>query len=377
MNYQPVKAQISNFLTGARLTSLPICISAALFASNAHAWPNNAPSFDPGFNPTSTPCDGAVRFPGWAQNVTDGDGETSGLGFIMTGVSNPEIFATFPFVSWPSLTLTYTLKPGTPAGSSSTITAILRDTSGTGQGGSDTSEPRSWTIFTDGCTDVDLDGIADEIDPEISLPVDSDGDGIFDDADLDDDNDGIPDDIEGNGLIDTDGDGLPDSLDLDSDNDGLLDVVEGGNGAADIDGDGMMDGGVDSDGIPVNANGNVTDSDGDGIPDSQEPNGVDVSTDTDGDGISDDVDEDDDGDGVSDVDEGTGDSNGDGIPDSLDPDTDGSQVVTVQSEPINTTIETGLNGGGCTLGGGSGFDPLLMMSGLFALLGLRRRKPNK
>ena len=365
---------LKDFLTGARPAALPFCITAALFASSASAAPNNPPSFDPGFNPTSTPCDGHVRFPMWAQNVTDGDGATSGLRFIMTGVSNPEIFSVFPFVSSPSLTLTYTLKPGTPAGSNSTITAILRDTSGTGQGGSDTSEPRSWTIFTEGCTDVDLDGIADEIDPEITLPVDSDGDGVIDAIDLDDDNDGIPDDVEGNGLLDTDGDGIPDSLDLDSDNDGLPDVAEGGNGEFDLDGDGRMDGGVDADGIPLDASGNVTDSDGDGIPDSQEPNGVDVSTDTDGDGISDDLDDDDDGDGVSDADEGTGDSDGDGIPDSLDPDTDGSQVVTVQSGPVNTRIETGLNGGGCTLGGGSGFDPLLMLAGLFALLGLRRRK---
>lgn len=371
-----MKNRITDILTGARLASLPVCIAAALVAPTAHAAPNNPPSFEPGFNPTSTPCDGAVRFEGWARSVTDGDGETSGLKFRMTGISNPEIFDDFPFVSWPSLSLTYTLKPGTPAGSSSTITAVLRDTSGTGQGGSDTSEPRSWTIFTEGCTDVDLDGIADEIDPEIRLRVDSDGDGVFDDVDLDDDNDGISDVIEGDGLVDTDDDGIPDSLDLDSDNDGLLDVAEGGNSAADINADGMIDGEVDADGVPLNGNGRVTDSDGDGIPDSQEPNGDDVSTDTDGDGINDDVDEDDDGDGVSDVDEGTGDSDGDGIPDSLDPDTDGSQVVTVQSGPINRMVETGVSGGGCTLGNG-GFDPILMLTGLFALLGLRRRKTNK
>ena len=96
---------------------------------------------------------------------------------------------------------------------------------------------------------------------------------MIDAIDLDDDNDGIPDDVEGNGLLDTDGDGIPDSLDLDSDNDGLPDVAEGGNGEFDLDGDGRMDGGVDADGIPLDASGNVTDSDGDGIPDSQEPNG--------------------------------------------------------------------------------------------------------
>lgn len=371
-----MKNRIADLLAGSSLASLPVCIAAALFASGAQAAPNNPPSFNPGFNPTSSPCDGDVRFVEWAQNVTDGDGETSGLNFRITGISNPEIFSTFPFVSWPSRTLTYTLKPGTPGGSSSTVTAVLRDTSGTGQGGSDTSEPRTWTIFTEGCTDVDLDGIADEIDPEIRLPLDSDGDGIFDRDDLDDDNDGIPDAVEGDGLVDTDGDGIPDSLDLDSDNDGLLDVAEGGNADADLDGDGRIDGDVDADGVPVNSNGAVTDSDGDGIPDSQEPNGVDISTDTDGDGILDDIDEDDDGDGVSDIDEGTGDSDGDGIPDSLDPDTDGSQVVTVQSGSVNRMVETGLSGGGCTVGVSGGFDPLMLMAGLLAAMGLRRRKTN-
>ncbi len=358
----------------ARLASLPVCIAAALATTALQAAPNNPPSFDPGFNPTSTPCDGDVSFTEWAQNVTDGDGGTSRVDFRITGVSNPDIFSTFPFVSWPSRTLTYTLKPGTPAGESAVITAVLIDSSGTGQGGSDTSEPRSWTIFTEGCTDVDLDGIADEIDPDISIRIDTDGDGMFDDEDMDDDNDGIPDDIEGNGLVDTDSDGIPDSLDLDSDNDGLMDVDEAGNTAADTNGDGMIDGAVDDNGMPLNGSGEVTDSDGDGIPDSQEPNGVDVSTDTDGDGITDDLDADDDGDGVSDVDEGTGDSNGDGIPDSLDPDTDGSQTVTVQSGPVNAIVETGLSGGGCTLSSGGGFDPLLPMLSLLALLGVRRRK---
>ena len=56
--------------------------------------------------------------------------------------------------------------------------------------------------------------------------IDSDGDGIFDGCDLDDDNDGILDTVEGN--VDTDGDGIPNRLDLDSDGDGCSDAVEGG-----------------------------------------------------------------------------------------------------------------------------------------------------
>lgn len=104
--------------------------------------------------------------------------------------------------------------------------------------------------------------------------TDTDGDGVDDYLDIDSDNDGILDYIElqassasptvptgndanGNGIddsfeamsspIDTDGDGIPDFQDPDSDNDGALDSVE----AYDTDNDGIADvlySGVDSDG---------------------------------------------------------------------------------------------------------------------------------
>jgi hypothetical protein len=119
--------------------------------------------------------------------------------------------------------------------------------------------------------------------------IDSDGDGIADLLDVDDENDGIPDieeagfkayssnlstmdrssastwlDANNNGLNDyietmisggtyvlpdTDGDGVRNFLDLDSDNDSLFDVDESGilNGDGDINGDGKGDG-LDSDG---------------------------------------------------------------------------------------------------------------------------------
>ena len=54
--------------------------------------------------------------------------------------------------------------------------------------------------------------------------IDTDGDMIADGADLDADNDGILDALEGVG--DSDGDGIPNYLDLDSDNDGIPDNVE-------------------------------------------------------------------------------------------------------------------------------------------------------
>ena len=67
--------------------------------------------------------------------------------------------------------------------------------------------------------------------------LDSDGDKIPDDTDLDDDNDGILDAVEGGETRDTDGDGTPNRLDLDSDNDGCNDVIEAGFTDADNDGE--------------------------------------------------------------------------------------------------------------------------------------------
>ncbi len=60
--------------------------------------------------------------------------------------------------------------------------------------------------------------------------TDTDGDTVPDIVDVDDDNDGILDTVEDNGVVDrdTDGDGIPDSLELDADNDGCYDVTEAG-----------------------------------------------------------------------------------------------------------------------------------------------------
>ncbi len=112
----------------------------------------------------------------------------------------------------------------------------------------------------------------------IECDDDFDGDGIANDLDLDSDNDGIPDSVEGN--VDTDGDGIPDFQDLDSDNDGIFDIDEAGNGDKDEDNDGRADKKHIVNGVIDGYTYNETDTDGDGIPDYKD-------LDSDNDGIPD------------------------------------------------------------------------------------------
>jgi len=202
--------------------------------------------------------------------------------------------------------------------------------------------------------DTDGDGIPDVVDGDDDhfgdAPDDTDGDGIPDSEDIDDDNDGIPDVVEENGEAgrDTDNDGIPDTLDLDSDGDGILDIEEAdGN---DTNGDGMVDDPTDSDhdGLAdaVDSNPNdvddpqdadegrevttlpVPDTDGDGQPDFQD-------VDSDNDGLSDlveggsDPDLDDNNDGVIDD---QNDTDNDGIADSVDADTNGTAATTPDTD---------------------------------------------
>ncbi len=119
----------------------------------------------------------------------------------------------------------------------------------------------------------------------------------MDSIDIDDDNDGILDTVEGE-VADFDGDGIPNSLDLDSDGDGILDIIEsqpnvGANTLSgnDADNDGLDDnfdatpnGNQDGSGslgtTPINTDDGVgfadgpdyldIDADQDGIPDNVE-----------------------------------------------------------------------------------------------------------
>jgi uncharacterized repeat protein (TIGR01451 family) len=231
-------------------------------------------------------------------------------------------------------------------------------------------------------SDEDGDGLANTNDPDFSGNIlngygfyqDRDGDGYPNHLDIDTDNDGIIDNIEGQstfsyyppsgndadndglddvydvggaaqgiGYINTDGGSAPDYADtntdddplfdisenrlsdsvdavLDSDNDGMVDP-----GAADTDGDGLVDifDKVDGKGLAANAtNGGQTAY---YHPD-RDPVGNDrdwreySSSDNDHDGILDSADLDDDNDGILDVDEGGGDKDKDGVVAYLDAD---------------------------------------------------------
>lgn len=177
---------------------------------------------------------------------------------------------------------------------------------------------------------------------------DSDGDGIFDLIDIDDDNDGIKDTVEENlcrnspiaslaTFCDTDNDGVPDVFDLDSDNDGIPDVVEAGLGNL-SNGTGLIAAAW------LDANGN-------GMYDATETN---TPVDTDGDGVPNYLDLDSDNDSIFDVDEsgagntnaveihenGDGDINGDGVGDG--PDTDYARENDVNSDGISEYYTDGI-----------------------------------
>ena len=198
--------------------------------------------------------------------------------------------------------------------------------------------------------------------------IDSDYDEILDFDDPDDNNNGIADIVEGGGVdhsLDTDGDKIPDYLDTDFL--GFVDSnADGVNDNADLDLDGIpdqVDKDTDNDGIPdaVEANGGLlpanmdedgayppayslaNDSDGDGIV-----NDVDTSTggtalanpNSDGDAVNDFRDLDSDNDGIPDLVEAGGtdaggdgrvdsfaDATGDGLNDAYDPDVFGTTLL--------------------------------------------------
>jgi hypothetical protein len=111
----------------------------------------------------------------------------------------------------------------------------------------------------------------------IYVDIDSDGDGIGNFADPDDDNDGAPDNKDAFPLnsaesLDTDGDGIGNNADEDDDNDGISDIVDlfplDIGESKDRDNDGVGD---NTDAFPDDPN-ETKDSDNDGLGDNSDPN---------------------------------------------------------------------------------------------------------
>jgi hypothetical protein len=170
--------------------------------------------------------------------------------------------------------------------------------------------------------------------------IDTDGDGIPDGLDTDDNGNGVPD-----GQEDPDGDGIPNDQDTDDDGDGIPDTIDGYSNApdpsGDIDGDGVpnsADTDMDGDGIP---NENDSDPDGDGIRDRMSGQGT-PNGDTDGDGIPDSEDSDIDGDGIPN--ESDTDDDGDGLEDDAEAIVDGLEGIKNELEKL-TGGEQGDDGG--------------------------------
>ena len=289
----------------------------------------------------------------------------------------------------------------------------LRDLDSDGDGAFDIEDSTTGALDTDGdgmiddMADIDGDGLLDVVDGEPGQRgtiQDGDSDGVPSQVDLDDDEDGIADTLEGDADDDndgtsnrldrdSDGDGIPDRFEanrpdiigLDSDFDGIDDAYDVDiSGGVDADNDGIDDAyqatDIDNDGLPDYLD---TDTDGDGIADNIEqmlvaPNGNDTDfdgiddaydvdmtggvdanndgiddalldlSDMDGDGILNFRDTDSDGDGYGDADE-NGDFNRDGIPDYIQ---------------IDTGLETALDGNGGSIN-------LISLLGLFALAFIR------
>ncbi|NJL12261.1 MAG: T9SS type A sorting domain-containing protein [Microscillaceae bacterium] len=207
--------------------------------------------------------------------------------------------------------------------------------------------------------DSDNDGINDVIEGG-NGNLDGNGDGLVDGSDAD--RDGILDNVDDNDLVfgdanstlqDTDNDGAPDYRDLDSDNDGINDVIEGHPNTPDLDtnGDGLVDGGdADGDGIRDSVDGNDTPGT---FGDNNDPGPVD----TDGDGVPDYQDLDSDNDSILDVVEGGNgafDLNGDGIIDGIDTDGDGIRDSVDGNDTPGTFGDSGDPNPDDTAGGAAG-----------------------
>jgi large repetitive protein len=238
--------------------------------------------------------------------------------------------------------------------------------------------------FGQGSIDTDGDAVLDSVECPGGIFVDTDGDGISDCKDIDDDGDGVPTIEEGTNR-DTDGDGVVDHLDEDDDGDGESTLDEISPYQSDSDGDYILEhldadeedgpaGDLDGDGLTnseeecLGSDPEDSDTDGDGVHDEDE---VDLpcttARDTDGDGLPDVNDPDDDGDGIptsvehdtgpygpKDADDIWNDVDSDGVPNYLDLDSDGDgktdkseffggRLPDIAGVPLKVTVDIRVN----------------------------------
>jgi len=106
---------------------------------------NDAPSFTKGSDQTALEDAGAQSVANWATGISAGPADEAGqtLTFVVSGNSNPSLFAAAPAVS-ASGALTYTPAPN--ANGSATITLKLTDNGGTANGGVDASGEQTFVI---------------------------------------------------------------------------------------------------------------------------------------------------------------------------------------------------------------------------------------
>ena len=218
---------------------------------------------------------------------------------------------------------------------------------------SDSEEVRIGTDPLD--KDSDNDGIEDGQDDlplDASDNLDTDRDGIGNNRDTDDDNDGVVDSedafpLDNTESVDTDGDGIGNNRDSDDDNDGVVDSED----AFPLDNTESVD--TDRDGIGNNRD---TDDDNDGVVDSDDAFPLDniESVDTDGDGIGNNRDSDDDNDSIVDSEDAfpldnseSVDTDRDGIGNNRDTDDDNDGVVDSEDAfPLDVTESVDSDGDG-------------------------------
>ena len=114
---------------------------------------NDAPSFIKGPDQTVNEDAGPQTVNPWATAISVGPANESGqtVAFLITGNSNPGLFAAGPAVS-PTGVLTYTPAPNVSG--TATIALVLQDNGGTANGGVDTSAPQTFVITVNAVNDA-------------------------------------------------------------------------------------------------------------------------------------------------------------------------------------------------------------------------------